>query len=413
MASEPKQDLTEPIDLRSLEYVEQPNHHLFCDICVTPFVDPVSTPCGHDFCSSCFRAWSRQNNCPTCRRELPDGSFELRPSTSLSKILDELKVRCPNSECTETVERSEIQAHVDKYCDYTLLQCAGCDERIERKHQDEECLHRIVSCSLCNVELAKKDLKSHQLESCKASIKICADCNQSISAPAFAQHQNNDCERATISCPGSTLGCSVSDLRIVINQHTKQCPMALMVPSLGPLLQEKESEAQRKITELQRKIYRLHSELNRHMSNCKHDRSSTREPRLSADAEERLVSLEDENFMLRERLRVVETASAASAESSVALHNEIFQRDQALHFLHGRVGALELALKAAGPGRIGTLDSQATTPSGMMPSYLSPRMMPGLPVRSGSIPDFGSQRSSISGPGDSPGGSLQEAGPKL
>jgi hypothetical protein len=410
MAGETQHELFEPIDLRGLEYIEQPNHHLFCDICVTPFVDPVSTPCGHDFCSSCFLAWRRQNNCPTCRRELPDGSFELRPSTSLSKILDELKVRCPNAGCKEIVERGEAQSHVDKYCDYTLVSCSGCDERIERLHVDRSCMHTIVSCNLCKLELAKKDMESHQLESCKESKRSCPDCKQFIPAPSFAQHQNMDCPKATISCPGSALGCSVSDLRISVNEHGKHCPMALMAPSLKPLLHEQESESQKIIFELQRKLDRLHGELNRHMSNCKQDRSTPREPRLSADAEERLATVEDENFMLRERLHVLESASEANADSSVALHNEIFQRDQALHFLHGRVSALELALKAAGPGRIA--DPQSTSPGVGMPSYL--RMMPGMPLRSGSIPDFGLQRNSISGPGDSSGnGSLQEAGPKL
>lgn len=36
------------VDLRAVKYVEKVNENLICCICQTPFIDPVTTPCGYN-----------------------------------------------------------------------------------------------------------------------------------------------------------------------------------------------------------------------------------------------------------------------------------------------------------------------------------------------------------------------------
>lgn len=36
------------VDLRAIKYVERVNENLICCICQTPFIDPVTTPCGYN-----------------------------------------------------------------------------------------------------------------------------------------------------------------------------------------------------------------------------------------------------------------------------------------------------------------------------------------------------------------------------
>uniref|UniRef100_A0A671NKX2 Uncharacterized protein n=1 Tax=Sinocyclocheilus anshuiensis TaxID=1608454 RepID=A0A671NKX2_9TELE len=65
-------------------------HELKCSICLDLFTDPVSTPCGHNFCKSCLsQCWnnSQTYRCPFCKanfRKRPD----LKINTALRPVLE-------------------------------------------------------------------------------------------------------------------------------------------------------------------------------------------------------------------------------------------------------------------------------------------------------------------------------------
>ncbi|XP_067282732.1 E3 ubiquitin-protein ligase TRIM39-like [Pseudorasbora parva] len=57
---------------------------LTCSICLDLFSQPVSTPCGHNFCQACiggYWASSSSCSCPLCKRE-----FEERPELSINRV---------------------------------------------------------------------------------------------------------------------------------------------------------------------------------------------------------------------------------------------------------------------------------------------------------------------------------------
>ncbi|CAN9505103.1 unnamed protein product [Ophioblennius macclurei] len=57
---------------------------LTCSICLDLFSDPVSTPCGHNFCQACIGGyWASSSvcTCPLCKRQ-----FEERPLLSINKV---------------------------------------------------------------------------------------------------------------------------------------------------------------------------------------------------------------------------------------------------------------------------------------------------------------------------------------
>ncbi|XP_036408062.1 E3 ubiquitin-protein ligase TRIM21 [Megalops cyprinoides] len=57
---------------------------LTCSICLDLFSDPVSTPCGHNFCQRCigsYWATSAACSCPLCKRQ-----FNERPELSVNKV---------------------------------------------------------------------------------------------------------------------------------------------------------------------------------------------------------------------------------------------------------------------------------------------------------------------------------------
>ncbi|XP_077413497.1 bloodthirsty-related gene family, member 30 isoform X2 [Vanacampus margaritifer] len=57
---------------------------LTCSICLDLFIDPVSTPCGHNFCQACiggYWASTATCTCPLCKH-----AFEERPQLSINKV---------------------------------------------------------------------------------------------------------------------------------------------------------------------------------------------------------------------------------------------------------------------------------------------------------------------------------------
>ncbi|CAL1589772.1 unnamed protein product [Knipowitschia caucasica] len=64
-----------------------PENRLRCPLCSLVFTDPVTTPCGHNFCHSCLEAaWSQSDcQCPTCQR-----SFSPRPEMVVNVAFKEL-----------------------------------------------------------------------------------------------------------------------------------------------------------------------------------------------------------------------------------------------------------------------------------------------------------------------------------
>uniref|UniRef100_A0A673UKT1 RING-type E3 ubiquitin transferase n=2 Tax=Suricata suricatta TaxID=37032 RepID=A0A673UKT1_SURSU len=62
---------------------------LTCAICLELYLEPVTLPCGHNFCGDCIRDWwgCRDKACPECREHFPDGA-ELRRNVALSGVLE-------------------------------------------------------------------------------------------------------------------------------------------------------------------------------------------------------------------------------------------------------------------------------------------------------------------------------------
>ncbi|XP_047672013.1 E3 ubiquitin-protein ligase TRIM39-like [Tachysurus fulvidraco] len=61
---------------------------LLCSICLDVFTDPVTTPCGHNFCKSCLtQCWdkSQHGHCPLCKEK-----FTKRPELKINTILREV-----------------------------------------------------------------------------------------------------------------------------------------------------------------------------------------------------------------------------------------------------------------------------------------------------------------------------------
>lgn len=61
--------------------------HFICSVCLDVFSNPVTIPCGHNFCQGCVQAyWNKgECSCPLCMRQ-----FVQRPELAMNHVLDTL-----------------------------------------------------------------------------------------------------------------------------------------------------------------------------------------------------------------------------------------------------------------------------------------------------------------------------------
>ncbi|XP_078138168.1 E3 ubiquitin-protein ligase TRIM39-like isoform X1 [Centroberyx gerrardi] len=73
-----------------------------CCICLDVFTDPVSTPCGHNFCKNCItQHWdiNAPCRCPMCKE-----AFDRRPLLRVNTLISEMAAHCPDQRCAKPGE---------------------------------------------------------------------------------------------------------------------------------------------------------------------------------------------------------------------------------------------------------------------------------------------------------------------
>ncbi|XP_076018542.1 E3 ubiquitin-protein ligase TRIM39-like [Genypterus blacodes] len=117
-----------------------------CSICLQVFTDPVTIPCGHNFCHACIQgAWDSSDicHCPTCEK-----SFTSQPEISINTAFKELsdmfrKVRVGLSASPATAAEPG-----DVPCDV----CAGTSAQLKA----------LKSCLVCLTSYCEAHLEPHE-----------------------------------------------------------------------------------------------------------------------------------------------------------------------------------------------------------------------------------------------------------
>ncbi|XP_058634394.1 E3 ubiquitin-protein ligase TRIM39-like isoform X2 [Onychostoma macrolepis] len=109
-----------------------------CSICLEVFTDPVTTPCGHNFCKICLnKCWNNSQtcSCPYCKetfKQRPD----LKINTTLRELVDHYKKKSPEKSPEKTAE----------------VLCDVCEERK---------LKALKSCLVCQSSYCETHLEPH------------------------------------------------------------------------------------------------------------------------------------------------------------------------------------------------------------------------------------------------------------
>uniref|UniRef100_A0A3P8TH46 Uncharacterized protein n=1 Tax=Amphiprion percula TaxID=161767 RepID=A0A3P8TH46_AMPPE len=123
-----------------------PQEQFQCAVCQQVFSDPVTTPCGHNFCQSCIQSvWDSSSTCrcPTCNK-----SFTSRPEISINTAFKELAdsfrqmVLCSAASPLSAAEPGEV------VCDV----CAAATRQVRAQK----------SCLVCLTSYCEAHLEPHR-----------------------------------------------------------------------------------------------------------------------------------------------------------------------------------------------------------------------------------------------------------
>lgn len=94
---------------------------LVCKLCDSILDEPVELQCKHLLCCSCclqlLRSHLHSIPCPQCQylHEIEKSSFQ-SPPPLITKLLQQLVVRCDRGKCTKAVPLCDLKSHLDNKC---------------------------------------------------------------------------------------------------------------------------------------------------------------------------------------------------------------------------------------------------------------------------------------------------------
>ncbi|XP_074487545.1 E3 ubiquitin/ISG15 ligase TRIM25-like [Sebastes fasciatus] len=124
----------------------QSEDQFLCSICLDVFTDPVSTPCGHNFCKNCInKHWNTNDQylCPMCQKV-----FNTRPELHVNTVISEMVVQFRQSAQQKTSSSSSEQ-QVSKPGEVPCDVCTGTK------------LKALKSCLVCLASYCETHLEPH------------------------------------------------------------------------------------------------------------------------------------------------------------------------------------------------------------------------------------------------------------
>uniref|UniRef100_UPI0037E842AC E3 ubiquitin-protein ligase PDZRN3-B isoform X2 n=1 Tax=Semicossyphus pulcher TaxID=241346 RepID=UPI0037E842AC len=227
-----------------------------CNLCNKVLEDPLTTPCGHVFCSGCVLPWVvQQSSCPVkCQRI---SAKELNHVLPLKNLILKLEIKCDNHArgCDVVVKLQHLAKHAEM-CDYSPVKCRnkGCSE-----------------------VLNLRDIDDHMRESCDLRPAGICESGCGLMLVHKEQRLNNHCCLRALKAHNSALQCKIICLdrefkKQTIKANKREKSLLAQLSAVHSELQMTALKYQKKFTEYSERIDSLTKTV---AFSCKDDNDST------------------------------------------------------------------------------------------------------------------------------------------
>uniref|UniRef100_A0A673Y9T7 TNF receptor-associated factor n=1 Tax=Salmo trutta TaxID=8032 RepID=A0A673Y9T7_SALTR len=193
-----------------------------CNCCHNLLRRPFQAQCGHRFCSYCFNMTVRDGpqKCNACIKEdiFEEPTSILKqgcafPDNAARREVENLSAVCINEGCTWKGNIKEYELSHEEKCEYTIIPCPSCKERIrfneQERHNERECPERTLNCKYCKEPFHFKNIKAHD-EICPKYPMICEGCaKKKIPREKYVDHIKF-CSKFRTPCRFHVVGCDMS-----------------------------------------------------------------------------------------------------------------------------------------------------------------------------------------------------------
>ena len=171
--------------------------------------------------------------CELHRVPCPDGcgaTIARRDLSAHSAGCQYKKVACDAPDCPEVVLRKDLEQHLRRYCQFTLVKCEnGCGQALLRgmlKQHEEGCPTKQIKCThpKCGLRMERQAMEAHD-QVCGYKIVECPapGCPEQVRRKDLDKHVERDCAHTLVSCPKK---CGWKGKRQEAALHLRQdCPL--------------------------------------------------------------------------------------------------------------------------------------------------------------------------------------------
>ena len=167
---------------------------IICPICLLIPLFPIQCKkCDVVLCDNCM---NKNKNCPFCRE-----IFEKKLDRSLLKMIEQMKLYCPNSSCHLKIKFCEYKSHILN-CEFSDYSCLICKKMIKKSKEKcinhaYECGFSDVNCIYCSIIIKLYKKKEHETLCGELEVE-CDLCKLKIKNKNLKNH--NECEMRIIKC---------------------------------------------------------------------------------------------------------------------------------------------------------------------------------------------------------------------
>uniref|UniRef100_A0A8C9XSY3 RING-type domain-containing protein n=1 Tax=Sander lucioperca TaxID=283035 RepID=A0A8C9XSY3_SANLU len=118
----------------------QSEDQFLCSICLDVFTDPVSTPCGHNFCKNCITEhWNTNDQylCPMCKEGFTTRP-DLRVNTFISEMVAQFRRSAQQKASRKKVELRKTEAEIQKMIQKRRLKIQEVKHSVDLSEEDAD-----------------------------------------------------------------------------------------------------------------------------------------------------------------------------------------------------------------------------------------------------------------------------------